>query len=692
MAEHTNRLIDETSPYLRQHAHNPVDWYPWGEEALATARRENKPILLSIGYSACHWCHVMERESFENEETARLMNDRFVNIKVDREERPDLDQIYMNAVQMLTGHGGWPMTVFLTPDGKPFYGGTYFPPQDHHGLPGFPRLLLAVARAYREKPDDVTRTVERLMSGLQQSEACEPCAQPLDKRLVLDAAERLSGAYDPTYGGIGHAPKFPNAAILELFLRVHRSTGQQRYLDMVLHTLRQMARGGIYDQLGGGFHRYSVDERWLIPHFEKMLYDNAQLVPLYLAAYQLTGDAFFARIARETLDYVTREMRHASGGFYATQDADSEGEEGKFFLWDPDEVRRVLDAETAEIVCRYWDISAAGNFEGRSILHVTLEVAQLARLFHRTVPELEELLATARAQLLAARERRVKPARDEKILTAWNGLMISAFAKGAEVLGDARYRQVAIEATRFIQHTLQRGDRLLTTYTDGTAKLNGYLDDYACFVAALLDVFELMQERHYLQAAVVLTDSSIAHFWDQDGGGFFFTSDDHESLIMRSKPSFDGALPSGNSIAVRNLLRLFHYVEKSEYLERAETLMQLFAEPMHAQPAGFANLLGAVDLYAQKPHEIVLVTRAGSPDGEALLQRLRRAYLPNRTLMVIDPSANEPLPAQLTGKVRLDGKPAAYVCHNRTCSAPVTTWAELRGILDVAEQLNSTPL
>ncbi len=691
MAEHSNRLLHETSPYLRQHAHNPVDWYPWGEEALEKARRENKPILLSIGYSACHWCHVMEHESFEDEETARLMNDLFVNIKVDREERPDLDHIYMNAVQLLTGHGGWPMTVFLTPDGEPFYGGTYFPPQDRHGLPAFARVLLAVAQAYREKPDNVQRTVEQLMSGLRWLEGYAPSPQPLDSRLVLDAAERLSGAYDATYGGLGHAPKFPNAAVFELFLRAYHSSGDQRYLDMVLHTLRRMARGGIYDQLGGGFHRYSVDERWLVPHFEKMLYDNAQLVPLYLAAYQLTGDSFFARIARETLDYVAREMRDATGGFYATQDADSEGEEGKFFLWDPDEVRRVLDAETADIVCRYWDISAAGNFEGRNILHVTLEVSQLAKLFHRTVPELEQVLAAARATLLAARQRRVKPARDEKILTAWNGLMITAFAKGAEVLGEARYRQIAVGATRFVQRALQRGDRLLSTHNDGGARLNAHLDDYAFFVAALLDVFELVQGRDYLEAAVVLTDSMIAHFWDQDSGGFFFVSDDHESLIVRSKPAFDGAIPSGNSVAARNLLRLFHYTERADYLERAETLLRLFGDQMREQPSGFANLLCAVDLYAQKAREVVLVARAGSPVGEALLQRIRQAYIPNRTVMVIDPGASEPLPSRLDGKTQLDGTATVYVCHNRTCSAPVTTWTELQALLGVTEPLDPPP-
>ena len=582
MPTHTNRLIHESSPYLRQHAHNPVDWYPWGDEALETARRENKPILLSVGYSACHWCHVMEHESFEDEETARVMNELFVSIKVDREERPDIDHIYMNAVQMLTGRGGWPMTVFLTPEGKPFYGGTYFPPQDRYGMPAFRRVLLGVAQAYREKPEDVQRTVAQLMSGLQHMETPTPSSQPLAPNLVTDAAATLSRAYDERHGGIGQAPKFPNTAVLELFLRTFRNTGEQRYLEMVLHTLRAMARGGIYDQLGGGFHRYSVDDHWLVPHFEKMLYDNAQLVPLYLSSYQLTGDRFFSRVAVETLDYVAREMRSPEGGFYSTQDADSEGEEGKFFLWDVAEVTELLGEDVSEVVCRYWDITEVGNFEHRNILHVTLEVEQLAKLFRRDLEETQTLLVQARARLFAAREARVPPGRDDKILAAWNALMISAFAKGAEVLGDARYRQVAVDAVAFIENRLRRGDRperLLSVYKDGVAKLNGYLDDYAFFVAALLDVFELVQDRHYLERATQLADAMLAHFWDHETAGFFFTSDDHEALITRSKPAFDGSIPSGNSVAANDLLRLHHYMEKVEYLERAETMLQRFGGP-----------------------------------------------------------------------------------------------------------------
>ena len=681
MATHTNRLIHEASPYLRQHAHNPVDWYPWGAAALAKARAEDKPILLSVGYSACHWCHVMERESFEDADTAGLMNELFVNIKVDREERPDVDHIYMSAVQVLTGHGGWPMTVFLTPDGRPFYGGTYFPPEDRHGLPAFRRVLAAVAQAYREKPADIEHNAAQLMDGLRRVDAVAPSDEPVTFQLVADAATALAQAYDPTYGGIGQAPKFPNEAVFDLFLRVYRSTGDRRYLDRVLHTLRQMACGGIYDQLGGGFHRYSVDARWLVPHFEKMLYDNAQLVPLYVAAFQLTGDEFFGRIARETLDYVIREMRSPEGGFYSTQDADSEGEEGRFFLWNPAEVHQVLGNEAADIACRYWDVTDAGNFEHRSILHVTIEVEQLARLFRRDPANVWRLLADARTRLLAARERRVKPGLDDKILTAWNALMISAFAGAAEVFGDARYAAVATEGVAFIERTLLRGDRLLSTWKDGVARLNGYLDDYAFCIAALIDVFELQQDRVYIERAVQLADAMLRHFWDGTAGGFFFTSDDHEALIVRSKPSFDGSIPSGNSVAVRSLLRLAHYTDRADYRERAETVLRLYAGRMRQQPFGFANMLCAADFYAQTPREVVVVAPQGRADDTGLLTGIRRTYVPNRTLTVVDPAETDRLPMLLQGKGQIDGQPTAYVCQRMTCSPPVTTWADLQPLL-----------
>jgi uncharacterized protein YyaL (SSP411 family) len=681
VGEHTNRLMHETSPYLRQHAHNPVDWYPWGEEAFARARRENRPVLLSVGYSACHWCHVMERESFEDEDTARLMNEHFVSIKVDREERPDVDHIYMNAVQMLTGRGGWPMTVFLTPDGKPFYGGTYFPPEDRHGMPSFRRVLVAVAQAYRDKREGVRSTVAQIMSRLEQLDGARSAAQPLGADLVQHAAAALAHSYDQTYGGLGQAPKFPNEAVFELFLRAYCNGGQRRYLEMGLHTLRQMAHGGIYDQLGGGFHRYAVDERWLVPHFEKMLYDNAQLVPLYLAAYQLSGARFFADIARDTLGYVCREMRDPAGGFYSAQDADSEGAEGKFFLWETNEVRRILGDEAADIACRYWDISEAGNFEGANILHVTLELEQLATMFRRDVADLRQVLADSRAKLFAARERRVKPALDDKVLTAWNALMISALAKAEEVLNDRRWGTVAVEAVTFIERNLQRGDRLLSVYRHGAAKLNGYLDDYAFFVQALIDVFEMTQDRRYLDHAVVLADAMIAHFWDPRCAGFYFTSDDHETLIVRSKPAFDGSIPSGNSVAAHDLLRLYQHTERPAYVECAEALLRSYAERMREQPFGFANMLCGVDFYVRKPREIVLVGHREAPETEALLRRIRERYIPNRTLTVIDPTQGEQLPPRLRGKAQIDGKPTVYVCHGMTCSAPVTAWDELGPLL-----------
>jgi uncharacterized protein YyaL (SSP411 family) len=680
MPVHSNRLVHESSPYLRQHARNPVDWYAWGEEALAAARRENKPILLSIGYSACHWCHVMERESFEDEATARVMNEHFVCIKVDREERPDLDHIYMNAVQMLTGRGGWPMTVFLTPAGEPFYGGTYFPPEDRYGMPAFRRVLLAVAQAYHARPDEVQKTVGQLLAGLQRLETLAPSGQPLDAGLVTHAAASLAGAYDETNGGIGQAPKFPNAAVFELFLRAHRASGEQRYLDMVLHTLRCMAHGGIYDQIGGGFHRYSVDERWLVPHFEKMLYDNAQLAPLYVSAYQITGDPLFADIARGILDYVIREMRDPGGGFYSTQDADSEGVEGKFFLWDVAEVRQLVGDDAAEVACRYWDISEEGNFEHGNILHVTLEFEQLAKMFRREVRDVRLLIADARVRLGAARERRVRPGRDDKILTAWNALMVSAFARAAEVFGDARYRQAGLDAVAFIEAALQRGDRLLSVWTDGVAKLNGHLDDYAFFVGALLDMFELEQEARYLERAARLADAMIAHFWDAQSAGFFFTSDDHEALIVRSKPASDGSIPSGNSVAARQLLRLYHYTENNDYLSRAEATLRACAGRMREQPFGFANMLCAVDFYTQKPREIVVVAPPGTA-AETLLQRIRQTYTPNRTLTVSNQAGADRLPSLFQGKEALDGKPTVYVCHNMTCSAPVTTWEDLEPLL-----------
>ena len=555
-SQHTNQLIHETSPYLLQHAHNPVDWYAWGPEALDKAKTENKPILLSIGYSACHWCHVMEHESFENEQIAALMNDHFVNIKVDREERPDLDHIYQAAIQMITGQGGWPLTAFLTPDQEVFYGGTYFPPDDRYGRPGFRRLLQSIAEAYHQRQDDVTRSVEQIRDGLNQLSAVAGSTGALNATLLENAARALANHVDMVQGGFGTQPKFPNSTNIEYLLRFWHATGNINFLNLVKLTLEKMAQGGIYDQIGGGFHRYSTDAHWRVPHFEKMLYDNAQLLPLYLSMYQITQEPLYARVARETLAYIKREMTHLQGGFYATQDADSEGVEGKFFVWKKAEIDALL-GEDARLFCRYYDITDTGNWEhGNNIPHLTVTMEQLATMFNRELEATAARIDHAKAIVFEAREQRVKPFRDEKILTAWNGLMISGMVQAYTVLGDAEALDIACRTIAFLQRHMQRGEHLLRTYKDGQAKLDAYLDDYAFLTAGLLDTFEATSDRTYFELAESLTTTLLSEFWDEDQGGFFFTGAHHEALITRTKSAFDQALPSGNGMAAKNLLRL----------------------------------------------------------------------------------------------------------------------------------------
>jgi uncharacterized protein YyaL (SSP411 family) len=683
----TNRLLHETSPYLLQHAHNPVDWFPWGIEAFEKARAENKPILLSVGYSACHWCHVMEHESFENEQIASLMNELFVNIKVDREERPDVDEVYMNAVQMLTGRGGWPMTVFLTPEGKPFYGGTYFPPVERHNLPAFPRVLVSVAQAYRERSQEVERATAQILSGLERLSHRLATASQIRVETLATTAASLSQHVDHTHGGLGGAPKFPHSMVFSFFLRRFHHDHNDHYLQITTHTLRKMAEGGVYDHLGGGFHRYSVDERWLVPHFEKMLYDNALLARLYLEAYQATRDPFFRTVVEEILKYVEREMLDSEGGFYSTQDADSEGEEGRFFLWTRDEVLRNLGEEVGEIFCRYYDVTDVGNFEHANILHPTINLAQLARLFHRDENDVARLVEEAKQKLFAVREQRVKPGRDEKILTSWNGLMIAAFAEAYKVIGTQRYLDIARHGSKFLFARLCRGDRLLHSYKAGQAKFNAYLDDYAYFAAALIDLYEATFEREYLDRAIELTETLNTHFWDVKEGGFFFTSDDHEALIVRSKSAFDGAIPSGNSVATHNLLRLYYLTENPQYLERAEHVLRLFYDDMVRNPLGFAHMLGVLDFYLHRPQEIILFGDKCAPDMRALLAKLHELYLPNKIVMGFDAKdlAEAKLPTLLTGRTLVDGKVTAYVCHNFTCSLPVTEWGALKALLLTGE-------
>jgi uncharacterized protein YyaL (SSP411 family) len=678
-----NRLIHEQSPYLRQHAHNPVDWYPWGDEALARAKAENKPILLSIGYSACHWCHVMERESFEDPETARLMNDLFVPIKVDREERPDLDQIYMDAVQAFAGRGGWPLTMFLTPDCGPFFGGTYFPPQDRHGLPGFKRVLLSVAQAYKERAQDVAHNVEKITQAVAAMSGYSGSDVEVPKTIVMEAAAALSRHYDRTYGGLGEAPKFPNSFVFSLFLRALDISADPAMAEMVDRTLIHMAKGGIYDQIGGGFHRYSVDQQWLVPHFEKMLYDNALLARLYLDAARASDRGEFLQTAREIFDYVLREMTSPEGGFYSTQDADSEGEEGKFFIWTQEEVRAVVGPDLAPIAERYFDVTAEGNFEGKNILHRTIDIADAAALFHLKPEEMEERIAEIKRRLFAAREHRVKPGRDDKMLAAWNGLMIGAMAEGFVVLAEPRLLQAAARAADFVMTKMWDGRTLKRSCKDGVARFNAYLEDYATMANALLDLYEASLDTKYIVQARSLIDAVVERFADRANGGFFFTAEDHERLITRPKPMFDGSTPSGNSEAVMALLRLHAYSGEEKYLREAERTIKLFGGLMMQQPMGFAHMIEAVDFYYRGAVQLVLVGDPRSAEFKEWRERIGLEYLANRALFAVDPAAPQAglVPEAARGKAQVNGRLTAYVCRNFTCSAPQTSLSGLEAEL-----------
>ena len=678
-----NRLINESSPYLLKHAYNPVDWHVWGTEAFAKAQQEDKPILLSVGYFSCHWCSVMERESFENEEIARLMNENFISIKVDREERPDVDQIYMNAVQMMTGHGGWPMTVFLTPEGVPFYGGTYFPPEDRYNMPGFPRVLLGVAEAYRTRPDEVTETAASMLGELRRLGQARESDEKLTVKLLDTAESNIARGYDPRHGGFGGAPKFPPAMNLEFLLHQYYRKGESESLEMVENTCRKMAEGGMYDQLGGGFHRYSTDARWLVPHFEKMLYDNALLSRLYLHVYQQTKDDFYKRIVGETLAYVLREMTDERGGFYSTQDADSEGHEGKFFVWTVDEIKDVLGEEDTPLFCAYYDVTEAGNFEGKNILHVSRSVEAVAKEAGVSAEQLAEVLKKGRRKLFDARENRIKPARDEKVLTAWNGLMLASFAEAAAVLERDDYREAAERSALFVLENLRRDGLLLRTYKDGQSKLNAYLEDYAFFIDGLLTLYQTTGTLRWLEEARALTDQMIEEFWDTEEGGFFYTGKSHEELIVRTKDYFDNATPSGNSVAAEVLLHLSVLTGTEDYSRKAVTLFRLLSNPLGRYSSAFGRLLGALDFYLSTPKEIAIIGKRESADTRALLREVWTRYIPNKAVALADEGdgrAGELLPL-LHDRPMIEGRATAYVCEHYTCQKPVTSPSDLAGQL-----------
>ena len=700
--KHTNRLSNETSPYLLQHAHNPVDWYPWGEEALQKAQQEDKPILLSVGYSACHWCHVMERESFENEDIAGLMNQHFVSIKVDREERPDIDNIYMQAVQALTQQGGWPMTVFLTPDGRPFYGGTYFPPNDRQygqeTMPGFPRILLTIADYYDNHRTEVEEQANQLADYLKQRSSTPLRSKggvipsgtiPLE--MLNTASGELASEFDPVHGGFGHAPKFPNTMSLEFLLRTHQhrlrgeigSKATKPELEIVEVSLQHMANGGIYDQLGGGFHRYSVDVEWLVPHFEKMLYDNALLSRLYLHAYLVTFNPFYERIVEETLDYVVREMVSPEGGFYSTQDADSEGEEGKFFIWTTDEIETALLAEDARLFMLYYDVTRAGNFEGKNILHVEQDAQTVADKAQVSLETLQTSLKRSREMLFELREKRVKPGRDEKILTSWNGLMLRSFAEAARYLDRPDYLQVATNNAEFLLRELIPDGRLLRTYKDGRARLHGYLEDYAFLADGLLALYEASFNPRWFTEARRLMDEAIKLFADEQNGGFFDTGSDHEALISRPKDIMDNATPAGNSVAADVLLRLAAFTGEEAYRRRADDYLRPIADIMVQHPQAFGHILGALDFAISQSKEIALIGDPQQSDTRALLEVINTRYLPNSVLACASLEDSESIQSipLLADRPMKDHKATAYICQNFACLSPVNTPEELDRLL-----------
>ena len=661
--KHNNRLADETSPYLLQHAHNPVDWFPWGSEALEKAQTENKPILLSIGYSACHWCHVMERESFENEDTAAFMNQHFVNIKVDREERPDLDEIYMAAtVTMNHGRGGWPMTVFLTPQMRPFFAGTYFPPTDRHGMPGFPSILRRMTELWETKRDQIEEESRRLADHLAQQS--QPNAGGIvGEREIDKAVETLESQFDATFGGFGPAPKFPPSTALSLLLRTHHRTGQERPLEMVIHTLDAMAAGGMFDHIGGGFARYSTDERWLAPHFEKMLYDNALLTKVYLEAWQVTGDPLYRRVATQTLDFVLAELTDEAGGFYSALDADSEGVEGKFYVWSPAEISKILGEEDGKTFCTYYDITVGGNWEGQGIPN---RIHALG-----AEEELSDHIATLRGRVYAARNQRVRPGLDDKILTAWNGMMIGAFAEGGRVLAEPRYLAAAKKAADFIlEEMTDDGGRLLRTWRQGRAHLQAYLEDYAFLAEGLLDLYEASGEATYLENARKLALVIRADYSSDDNEAFSTTARDHEKLILRRQEGFDGATPAPNAVAALTLTRLSYHTGDHEMRAAALGAIGAHSAAISSQPRGFCKTLIAVDWLLMPPVEIVVAGTDALADE--LWGALASRYLPNRILARMVEKSDLPL---------LEGKDpdvsALYICQNFVCAAPISDLAQL---------------
>lgn len=671
-----NHLAHETSPYLLQHANNPVHWYPWGPAALEIAKAQDKPIFLSIGYSACHWCHVMEHESFESQGIADYLNEHFISIKVDREERPDLDQIYMNAVQLLTGHGGWPMSVFLTPELMPFFGGTYWPPTASRGMPGFDQVLKAVVDAWENRRDVALEQSRLLTQRLQQIGAGSSMAAEVVPGLVTRAIRQLEESFDPQHGGFGKAPKFPHTMNVDLALRSYAETSDKKTLEMVTVTLDKMAQGGIYDHLGGGFARYSVDAKWLVPHFEKMLYDNALLVRNYVDAYRVTKNADYARVVRETCDYILREMTDEAGGFHSTEDADSEGEEGKFYVWTPEEIHSLLkDNALAERFCRVYDITPGGNFEGHNILNLKQPLAVFATEFGITEGELRADMDRAREVLFDQRSQRVRPGKDDKILTNWNGLMIEALAEAGAALDEPRYLEASERAANFVLDQLRddRG-RLLHTYRHGKAKLPAYLDDYVYLASGLFALYQATFQSEWLSKCIGLMELAVRHFYDEDEGGFFYTADDHEELIARNKDFYDNSIPSGNGVAALVLAKLGKLLNRDDYLEKAEATIVAGVEILQRHPTAAGQLLIAHDFLQSEVPQIVVVAPRHDEHLHQTLREFHGNYLPKAVfgLHIEGEAELEIIRPLLEGKKPLDAQPTVYACQHFRCEAPIS--------------------
>ena len=674
----SNSLANESSPYLLQHKDNPVNWYSWNDESLQKAKSENKPIFLSIGYSSCHWCHVMAHESFENDDVAKIMNENFINIKVDREERPDLDDIYQKVCQMSTGQGGWPLSVFLTPDQRPFYVGTYFPVLDGYGRPGFGSLCRQLAQSWKEKPKDIESAADNFMTNLSRLERVTEPSQ-ISKSILDEAAVNLLQIADTSYGGFGQAPKFPNASNLSFMFRYSKLSGISKFKDFALLTLKKMANGGIFDQIGGGFHRYSTDARWLVPHFEKMLYDNALLPIVYCEAYQITKDPFFLDVVRKTLDYVIREMTSSEGVFYSAQDADTNGEEGQTFVWKKSEIEEIL-GDDSDLFCIYYDVTDGGNFEGKTILANNIKASALAFKFGKSEDDVHRIILDGAEKLLDVRNNRAQPGKDDKVLTAWNGLMVSAFVNGFKVSGKSKYLDVALNAINFYQAQFEKHGVLNRVFKDGTSKLNAYLDDYAYLTNAIVDVFEITGESKYLEFAIKLSNYLVEHFWDEKSDSFFFTADTHEKLIIRPKSNYDLSMPSGNSVTANAFLRLYHITQEEKFHKITQQILESQAVMASENPFAFGYLLNVLYLAIEKPTEITIL----NTKNHELLDILYKKFIPESIMVQIDTKSKLDVLSKLlffTGKQFPQNETSVFVCKNFSCSLPLTN------IKDIEEHL-----